>query len=350
MTRVRTATSGWAFAAALLLGTGRGAAQAPAAATAPPPAAPSGAAAAAPGAAAETSGPPAAERIPGLSTSDGVPVAAWYYPAAKPDKAAEAAAPVVILLHELGGSHESVAPLARDLQARGIAVVAPDLRGHGDSALPGDRGADALKSVDFRNMTVTAGGRIRAEADGRGDVETVRNWLAMKAAEGSFDLERLFVVGSGVGAAVAAHWTVLDGTWPDLASGSQGGQVRGLVLVSPTWAARGFTIAPALAAEPVRKTLPVLIIAGTRDADALKIYEQLKRQRPDGWSEKRAGQAEATDSPKLGATGRPSLYLRQLDTDLAGDRLAVLVPRNVRGGYPAASIAGFIDLVTSAEP
>lgn len=337
MTWIRTVTSGWAFAAAMLLGTGQVAAQAPDAATVP-------------AAAAETSGPPVAERIPRLSTSDGVPVAAWYYPAAKPENAADAAAPVVILLHELGGSHESMAPLARDLQARGIAVVAPDLRGHGDSALPGDRGADALKSADFRNMTVTAGGRIRAEAEGRGDVETVRNWIKTKADEGTLDLDRLFVVGSGVGAAVAAHWTVLDGKWPDLASGPQGGQVRGLVLVSPTWAARGFTIAPALGTEPVRKTLPVLVIAGARDADALKTYEHLKRQRPDGWSEKRAGQADATNAPKLGDTGRPSLYLRQLDTDLAGDRLAVLVPKNIRGGYPAASIAGFIDLVTSAEP
>jgi alpha-beta hydrolase superfamily lysophospholipase len=332
----------WVLAAVVVLLAGRVGAQAPVAPSGPSPAAPS--------AEAQETPLPAAERIPRLSTSDGVPLAAWYYPAAKPDEAAEAAAPVVILLHDLGGSHETVASLARDLQARGIAVVAPDLRGHGASTMSDGRGDNGLKSGDFRHMTVAAGGRIREEAEGRGDVETVRNWIKRQADEGTLDLGRLVVVGSGVGAAVAAHWTVLDAKWPDLASGPQGGQVRGLVLVSPTWAARGFTISPALAVEPVRKTLPVLVIAGAQDGDALKIYEHLKRQRPDGWSEKRAGQAEPTQSPKLTKGGQPSLYLRQLDTDLSGDRLAALVPKNGRGGYPAASIAGFLDLVTTAEP
>lgn len=322
----------WAAVAVAALGMGRGFSQAPAvpaAGTAQPPL-------------------PAAERIPRLSTSDGVALAAWYYPAAQPEEADAAPAPVIILLHDLGGSHESVAPLAKDLQARGIAVVAPDLRAHGASTLP-NRGADALRSADLTNMAVTAGGRIREEAQGRGDVETVRNWIKAKADEGALDLDRLIVVGSGVGAVVAAQWTVLDGKWPDLASGPQGGQVRGLVLVSPRWTTRGFTIAPALTAEPVRKQLPVLILAGAQDADAVKVYEQLKRQRPDGWSEKRATQAEATKAPKLG-DGQPSLYLRQFDTDLSGDRLATLVPKAGRGGYPAAAIEGLLGVITTPEP
>ena len=324
----------WIAMAAVVLGVGRLAAQAPAISgttVGEPPL-------------------PMAERITKLTTSDGVALAAWYYPAAKPDEAEPAAAPVVILLHELGGSHDSVAPLARHLQARGIAVVAPDLRGHGASAMPDKRGPKALKSVDFKAMTVTAGGRIRADAEGRGDVETVRNWIQTQAEAGTLDLDRLVVVGSGVGAAVAAHWTVLDARWPDLASGPQGGQVRGLVLVSPPAAERGFAIGPALKTEPLRQALPVLVIAGTQDADAMKIYEQLKRQRPDGWSEKRAGQANATESPKLPQGAEPTLYLRQFDTDLSGDRLAALMPKNPRAGYPAATIEGFIGFVTAQEP
>lgn len=309
-----------------------------------------------PGPAAGDPPPATAERLK-LSTSDGVALAAWYYPAAAPDSAANQAgarpAPVVILLHDLGGSHKAVEPLALALQARGIAVVAPDLRGHGATTAAAGQAADpaALKKTDFEGMAATAGGRVREQAATIGDVEAVRNWIAGGPAAGKLDMSKLVVVGSGLGAAVAAQWTILDARWPDLASGPQGRQVRGLVLVSPAWTTRGFTISPALAAEPVQRSLPVLVIGGAQDADALKIYDQLKRKRPDAWSEKRAGQTTPTQAAKLGADARPSLYLRQFDSGLSGDRLAAYVPKDPRGGgHPAATVEGFIGAVTAEEP
>lgn len=284
-----------------------------------------------------------------LETSDDVPLEAWYYPAAETgDKDGDRPAPAVaIVLHELGGSHKSVEPLARELQAAGIAVVAPDLRGHGASAAAE---AKPLKAADFAKMAMTGGGRLRDQSSLRGDVETVRDWIKSRSEKDSLDLDRLVVIGCGVGAAVAATWTVADAAWPDIATGPQGGQVRGLVLVSPDWTTRGFSIAPALSAEPVRRRIPTLLIGGAGDADAVKIYEQLKKQRPDGWSEKRAGQASVSQSEKLTDGRLPSLYLRQFDTALSGDRLAASVPKDRRSGaYPAAMIEGFINAVMAAE-
>ena len=300
---------------------------------------------------------PTIERLK-LSTSDGVALAAWYYPAATPEPASGKAAgrpgPVVILLHDLGGSHKAVEPLAFALQSGGIAVVAPDLRGHGATAAAAGHDATdaaALKKSDFDSMAATAGGRVREQAASIGDVEAVRNWIAGGPEAGKLDMNKLVVVGSGLGAAVAAQWTIRDALWPDLASGPQGRQVRGLVLVSPAWTTRGFTISPALGAEPVQRKLPVLVIGGAQDADAVKIYDQLKRKRPDGWSEKRAGQAAPTQAAKLGPDDRPSLYLRQFDGGLSGDRLAASVPKDPRGGgHPAAIIEGFIGAVTAEEP
>lgn len=305
---------------------------------------------------------PAVERLTKLVTSDGVSLAAWFYPAAKPETtagkpadagASDGPAPVVILVHDLGGSHASLEPLARDLQARGIAVVAPDLRGHGETKGPADRDdldAKTIKLPDFVKMTMTDGGRVREQAENRGDLETVRNWIRENAAARRLDVDRLVVVGSGVGAAIAAQWTMLDAAWPDIASGPQGRQVRGLVFVSPVWTTRGFTIGSALAGEPVRRSVPVLVIGGTGDADGVKIYDQLKRQRPDAWNEKRAGQAAPTQSPKAAGKSPITLYLRQFDSPLKGDELAAYVPAGGRGGHPAAIIDGFVNAITAGAP
>ena len=327
---------------------------------APAAAQPAAAAPAAPPAAAEARQAAAAERLK-LTTSDGFALAAWHYPATQPDTDGATPAPpppVVILLHDVGGSHESLESMARELQARGITVVAPDLRGHGATTPPQgqDLEAKSIKKADFEAMVVTGGGRVRAQASDRGDVEAVREWIRERAEAGKLDMRKLILVGSGVGAAVAAQWAVADASWPDLASGPQGRDVRGIVLVSPAWTTRGFSISPALAAEPVRRTVPILVIGGVQDADAVKIYEQLKRQRPDGWNEKRAGQTEAKLAPKLeeaqqrGAEPRPTLWLRILDTRLSGDRLADYVPKDrAATGLPADLVGKFLGVVTAPE-
>ena len=297
-----------------------------------------------------------------LATSDGFALAAWHYPATQPEADGEKAPPppVVILLHDLGGSHQSLESLAEELQARGITVVAPDLRGHGATTPPDERsGLDAksIKKADFDAMVVTGGGRVRDQAANRGDVEAVRGWIKERAEAGKLDMGKLVVVGSGVGAAVAAQWAVADASWPDLASGAQGRDVRGLVLVSPAWTTRGFSISPAMAVEPVRRAMPILVIGGTTDADAVKIYEQLKRQRPDAWNEKRPGQNDAKVAPKLeeaqkrGDAAMPTLWLRILDTKLSGDRLAAYVPKDrAATGLPADLVDRFLRTVTVPEP
>ncbi|MBM4023536.1 MAG: hypothetical protein FJ284_15105, partial [Planctomycetes bacterium] len=74
--------------------------------------------------------PPPEPEVITATTSDGVPVSAWYYEA--PGDGAAVA--TVLALHDLGGSHKSLEPLALSLQAAGCSVVVPDLRGHGKSS------------------------------------------------------------------------------------------------------------------------------------------------------------------------------------------------------------------------
>jgi pimeloyl-ACP methyl ester carboxylesterase len=286
-----------------------------------------------------------------LPTSDGVQLVAWYYPVPKNGDAAEQEQPpVVLLVHDLDGSHGSVEPLARALQQRRIAVVAPDLRGHGESVgrlMPAVATEKLeprqLKKPDFEAMARTGGGRVRDQATIRGDLEAVRGWIKKQGEAGTLDFDRLFVVGSGLGGAVALAWAVDDAKWPPIATGPQGRSVRGLALISPTWTTRGFSIQPALADDVIRRGLPILLVAGTEDRDTLKLFDQLKRQRPGEWYEKRAN-APPESAAKGGATP-PSLYLIQLNTPLDRDRLASTIDASGRGNDPAALIAGFMTAV-----
>lgn len=317
----------------------------------------------APAAAAPAKVEPASPAVPDrlrLVTSDGVQLTAWYYPVEPGEQADEskpaatgkdiapAKPPVALVVHDLEGSRKSVEPLARALQQRGIAVVAPDLRGHGESVSRlSPSGAStklepqSLKKPDFEAMTRTSGGRLREQAAVRGDLETVRGWIKRQADEGALDFDRFFVVGSGLGAAVAMAWAVEDSKWPPIATGPQGRQVRGLVLVSPAWTTRGFSIAPALGDELIRRGLPILLIAGAEDRDTVKMFEQLKRQRPTEWYEKRG--SSPVERGSKDKEGPPStLYLLQLNAPLNGDRLASWIEPSGRGNDPAGLIAGFI--------
>ena len=276
---------------------------------------------------------PAVEPVD-LETTDGVQVAAWYYAAPRQPKPLA----TVILLHDLGGSHAEVEPLALALQRAGCAVVAPDLRGHGASCtrlLPSGRedslDSKSLRKADIEAMVASAGGRIRDQASMRGDIEAVRHFLKGKSNDNGPSLERLCVIGAGGGATLAALWTMADAAWPPTTTGPQGGQVRAVVCISPVWAVKGVTILPALTSDPLKRDVPVLVLAGRDDRDAVRLFDQLKRSRPQAWFEQRAGQAQAL-APKLSRANDADVLLMQFDTRLSGEKLAVH-----RAGHPRPS-------------
>lgn len=273
-----------------------------------------------------------------LATTDGLDLHAWHYPA----KVAKTESPqaTVILLHDLEGSHRSVEPLAMALQAAGCEVVAPDLRGHGASTARagGDVDLRLLKKADCELMAAARGGQIRDQSAIRGDVETVRNWIKRKAEDGALDMNRLFVVGSGFGAAIAAAWTAEDANWPPGTKGDQGRQVRGLVLVSPTWTTRGFSLSGPLANEAVRAQIPVMVLAGRSERDATKVFDQLKRNRPTAWFLQRADRT--TDkATKLDDPAQASLFSFEFDSTRTADALA-----SDRTLNPAAVIVKFFGM------
>jgi dienelactone hydrolase len=294
-------------------------------------------------------GPPEAEIVE-LLPSDGLAVTAWYYPpwAGSEEEPPKGVTPVIVV-HDLLGSHESIEPLALALQQKGMAVIAPDLRGHGESRRRADSStkenldAGQFRKADLEAIAAVAGGTVREPAAVQGDLEVVRRWLADKAEDGSIDMKKLCVVGSGMGATLAAYWVANDWAWGErpLASGPQGRFVRGLVLVSPVWSGKGVSLTPALASPAMRGGVPLLLIAGSADRDAARLFDQLKRFQPDSWFEQKAGQ-EPKSAPQLGKPADADLFSIQLATPLSADK--ILADPTVS---PAERIAGFIGLATS---
>lgn len=165
-----------------------------------------------------------------LKTSDGVTIAGTYY---RPSKAGPQ--PAVILLHMLSRNREDWGDFAQALAREGYAVVAIDLRGHGEST----------QGVGSWRMLTEEGFRAMVE-----DVAAAHQYLR-QAPEADGDM--LAVVGASIGANVALLYASREPT------------VKTLVLLSPGLEYRGVATADAMSAYGPR---PVLIAASSEDSYA----------------------------------------------------------------------------------
>ncbi len=230
-----------------------------------------------------------------LTTKDGVNLKVTYYQASPGKDTA-----VVVLLPDLKDSRGLMGGLAKRLQSPGkddkhkpMSAVTVDLRGHGDSvsrSLPGGRTAEIsasrLRKADYGAMVLE-------------DMEAVRRFLVEKNNAGELNLNRLSIVGAGLGASVATNWAATDWAAPPLALVKQGQDVKALVLISPRWNFSGLAIQDALRQRGVASQVAFLILYGNEDrkfaSDASRIYDQLARGRAISTSDSK----ELTDLMKI---------------------------------------------------
>lgn len=139
-----------------------------------------------------------------LNTADDVGIAGVYYPVASGQ------APAMLLLHGFERNHTEWDIFPTSLQRNGIAVLAIDLRGHGESTRR--LTAEGPELMDFHRFTP------RDYQDMLLDVEVAMDWLADQPG---IDKDRIGIVGSSLGANVAMRYTLFN---EDLAA---------LVLLSP---------------------------------------------------------------------------------------------------------------------
>ena len=201
-----------------------------------------------------------------LKTKDGLVLHATIYPgqAAKFYSDAQShkkeSVPVIVL-HGYKKDRHDFDELATALQSRGHWVIAPDLRGHGESTQitrPGETATDkiddeTLKPADVRDMFARYG-----------DLEAVKSYLMQKNNAEELNIDKLCVIGSDMGAVVAINWALLDWSWPVLSSGKQGQDVKALVLISPESNSKGVRTVDAINDQTIRTNLAILLIAGRK--------------------------------------------------------------------------------------
>ncbi|HEY4312201.1 MAG TPA: alpha/beta fold hydrolase [Pirellulales bacterium] len=180
----------------------------------------------------------------------------------------------VILLHGYGGVRQDFNVLGDFLQEQGCAVIAPDLRGHGESTLV----------PETQRQLLAANMHISAFAGMIDDVEAAKKFLMGKNNAGELNIDKLCLVGADMGAVVAANWAIDDWAWPPLAIGKQGQDVKAIVMLSPPEKFKSMRMLEALNDRTVRTRVSFYIAVGNQDPTALreatKINNTLKKFHP----------------------------------------------------------------------
>jgi pimeloyl-ACP methyl ester carboxylesterase len=164
-----------------------------------------------------------------ITTPDGFTLSATFYGGILGKKT-----PVLILLHDLGGSAGELNELARWLQTNfGFASIVPDLRGHGNSPLPN---APELEPDKFSGAQLT-------------------NILA-------------------------AEWSLVDWSFPRLAGKKQGQDVKQLVMISPVDSYKGVRMTaikePLFTGREFETPLNVWLVYASTDKQQKKDVEMIQ--------------------------------------------------------------------------
>lgn len=207
-----------------------------------------------------------------VTTADGWQIPFTYYKSTLGRDA-----PVVILLHMKGSNRNEWKSngVAEMLQDKGYAVVAMDLRQHGESKPVGGTpsGPDALKARDHQIM-----------ASAGGELEAVKQFLYEEHQRENLNMAKLAIVAPGTSAPVAATWAANDWTKkpyndaPTLASRTPRGQdVKALIFLSPETNVPGLQITRPL---QFLRNAPIafLILHGAvpeDERDSKKMHQQL---------------------------------------------------------------------------
>ncbi|MCA8989434.1 MAG: hypothetical protein KDA78_17420 [Planctomycetaceae bacterium] len=187
-------------------------------------------------------------------------------------------APVVVLLHDQQGDRRVwTAGFANDLWGKGYAVVAVDLRKHGESKLETTAGAPSdvgdLKPDDYKKMVAF-------------DMDSVKKFIFDEHTKQNLNMRKIGIIAPEMSAVIALNFAMID--WQQMPYDDapvpsmrtpRGQDVRAMVLISPVTSVKGLTTA-----SPIRIMrnggLPIayLFCVGEKDTQDNGSAEQLYKQ------------------------------------------------------------------------
>lgn len=224
---------------------------------------------------------------PAIVTKDGLPLSATYWPSRL-----KAQGGVVVLLHDKGRDQLDWGKLPDALQAQGYAVITVDLRFHGQSTGKA-AGNDAVENK-AKGKSKTKSGKSGVDVSSLKaphfqamvtlDMKAVKQFILHEHQEQLLNMNKMAIIGSGMGAAVGLKFAELDWLEPPYNDGPignrtpRGQDVRALVLLTPDNDVSGIPLA-----EPIKVIrAPLLNVAvmfgvGSKDTkdrgQTKKLYE-----------------------------------------------------------------------------
>lgn len=242
---------------------------------------------------------------------DSWPIHVTYYPSRLKENAA-----VVVLLHMQGGSRliwTRKGGLAEGLQKEGFAVIAADLRKHGQSKPTSGVKAAGKKKGGGSKLT-----RFDYQLMVTSDMEAIKKFIFSEHQKKRLNMRKLGVVAAGMSSPVAVLFAAND--WskkphsdaPTVAARTPRGQdVRALVLLSPQGSLPGMTINRPM--KFLKGKAAFLVCVGERRsrvplADANRVYNFLK---------------PISDDPEKRINWMNSFPVQLQGTDLLGKQIGV---------------------------
>ncbi len=222
-----------------------------------------------------------------LITKDNFRIAITYYPSGLKQDAS-----VVVLLHGLSGNQLDWGVLPKQLQNEGYAVIAVDLRGHGQS-----KGAnEEVETKPAKGKTTKSPKTGKATVDAASltardyqsmvgfDMEAVKQFIFAEHQKKKLNMNRTAIIGAGLGAAVALKSAAVDWLKAPHSDGPVGNRtprgqdVRALVLLTPDAEIAGLPLPADI--KTLRLIPDVAMMFGVGQKDKLdkgqtkKLYDQ----------------------------------------------------------------------------
>ena len=258
---------------------------------------------------------PEDKAIPSLA--DGWPLKLTYYKSAEGKEAA-----VVLLMHMKGESRlvwsapSPTAPkgFAEQLQSKGFAVIAVDLRKHGQSK-PGAEADETKKAAaaDKDKTKKAAGGSDLKPADYQlmvRDMDSIKKFIYEEHQKGNLNMRKMAIVAPGMSAAIGITFAAADwqkAPWDDASTAAartpRGQDVQAMVFLSPETTLPGV---PAHQVIPQFKAigapLAALILVGKTDPQdkdqAKTLFKQLGGDPAKTSAPKKAAEPKKTGKEK----------------------------------------------------
>lgn len=245
-----------------------------------------------------------------LETKDGVAVHGTYY-----GGFLEKNAVPFLMVHGWDGNRGEYDGLAKELQKRGMACLAVDLRGHGDSTHFKDKAN--TREID---RTKFAGKDVESMLL---DLEAAKKYLVDRNNEGKLNIDLLCVVGAKEGGMLALRWAVADWSVVELPTLRQGHDVKAVFLLTPVLSFKGVSAQPILTHPSLKENISVFIACGKRDTkgapDSKTLYSKLAQFRKETSGD--AADVEAIIQKSDKAKKRVEVFFDQDDTNLFGTKL-----------------------------